>query len=177
MIKLYFIKSIFCCFFRVTTLPITLILSNSNYQMKSVIVVDSISFQLPITKLPISAVVVAIVVVGGGCGGALEVVEVAVGVGCGWCGLHAFLARYWRGAGGEGGGRCGVTSWVVVVDGDGDGGGGGGCHLDLVAAGVLWGGALVEVDVGWCGRLYRRPVHILRSMLLKLFNSKSVTCY
>ena len=36
-----------------TTLPITLILSNTNYQL--VIVVDSISFQLPITQLPISA--------------------------------------------------------------------------------------------------------------------------
>ena len=37
-----------------TTLPITLILSNTNYQL--VIVVDSISFQLPITQLPISVV-------------------------------------------------------------------------------------------------------------------------
>ena len=37
-----------------TTLPITPILSNANYQMQLVIVVDSISFQLPITKLPIS---------------------------------------------------------------------------------------------------------------------------
>jgi hypothetical protein len=38
-----------------TTLPITLILSNANYQMQLVIVVDSISSQLPITQLPISA--------------------------------------------------------------------------------------------------------------------------
>ena len=37
-----------------TTLPITLILSNANYQMQLVIVVDSISFRLPITQLPIS---------------------------------------------------------------------------------------------------------------------------
>ena len=37
-----------------TTLPITLILSNANYQILLVIVVDSISFQLPITQLPIS---------------------------------------------------------------------------------------------------------------------------
>ena len=39
-----------------TVLPITLILSNANYQMWLVIVVDSISFQLPITELPISGV-------------------------------------------------------------------------------------------------------------------------
>ena len=37
-----------------TTLPITLILSNANYQMKLVIVFDSISFQLPIAQLPVS---------------------------------------------------------------------------------------------------------------------------
>ncbi len=37
-----------------TTLPITLILSNANYQMQLVIVVDSISFQLPMAQLPIS---------------------------------------------------------------------------------------------------------------------------
>jgi hypothetical protein len=37
-----------------TTLPITLILSNANYQILLVIVVDSISFQFPITQLPIS---------------------------------------------------------------------------------------------------------------------------
>ncbi len=61
MIKLYFIKTNFSCFFsgsviESTTLPITLILSNVNYQMYLVIVVDSISFQLPITQLPISGV-------------------------------------------------------------------------------------------------------------------------
>ncbi len=39
-----------------TTLPITLILSNANYQMKLVIVVDSIGFQFPITQLPVSVV-------------------------------------------------------------------------------------------------------------------------
>ena len=39
-----------------TTLPITLILSNANYQMQLVIVVDSISFQSPITQLPISGI-------------------------------------------------------------------------------------------------------------------------
>jgi len=59
VIKLYFIKS--NCIFsgsviESTTLPITLILSNANYQMQLVIVVDSISFQSPITQLPISGI-------------------------------------------------------------------------------------------------------------------------
>ncbi len=59
-----------------TTLPITLILSNANYQMQLVVVVDSISFQfqLPITQLPVSEA--------GGWLGGRELEGGRLGVGC-----------------------------------------------------------------------------------------------